>query len=58
MFWNKEMETIQGSKLATHQLKRLKWTFNQVCKVPFYQQRLEEARIRKANIKSIYDIFC
>ncbi|RQD81997.1 MAG: phenylacetate--CoA ligase family protein [Methanocalculus sp. MSAO_Arc2] len=56
MFWNKEMETLRGKALGELQAKRLKWTFSQAEKVPFYQKRLRAAGISQNDIDTTEDV--
>ncbi len=56
MFWNEKMETLQGDRLFTHQLKRLRWTLQQSLQVPFYRERYREAGIDVDRIRSLEDV--
>jgi phenylacetate-CoA ligase len=56
MFWNKKMETLQGDRLFTLQLKRLRWTLQQSLQVPFYRERYQEAGIDVEGIRSLEDV--
>ncbi|ACL17422.1 phenylacetate--CoA ligase family protein [Methanosphaerula palustris] len=56
MFWNKSVETMGPAELASHQLKKLKETVQQVQKIPFYRARFEEAGLRPEAIQSLDDL--
>ena len=56
MFWNKSVETMGPAELASHQLKKLKETVQQVQKIPFYRTRFEGAGLRPEAIRSLDDL--
>ncbi|HUU75625.1 MAG TPA: phenylacetate--CoA ligase [Methanoregulaceae archaeon] len=56
MFWNEKLETLPSAELADLQLKKLKWTLDQVLKVEFYRNKLKSAGIRPADIKTLDDV--
>lgn len=57
MFWQQELETIPANKLRDLQLERLKETVKKVYDhVPYYRQKLSEAKLTPSDIKSLDDI--
>ncbi len=56
MFWNKNMETLQGDRLAALQLKRLRWTLQQSLQIPLYRKRFRDAGIDAETIRSLADV--
>lgn len=56
-FWNREVETLEREKLKKLQLERLKKTLRRVYqKVPHYRAKLQQAKIKPDDIKSLEDI--
>ncbi|MBN1697951.1 MAG: phenylacetate--CoA ligase [Spirochaetales bacterium] len=57
MIWNQEFETMERTKLAGIQGRRLQELVARVYeKVPFYRKKMDEAGVRPADINSIDDI--
>ena len=57
MIWNKEFETMPLAQLAKLQAERLKDVAERVyARVPFYRKKMDQARVKPADIKSIKDI--
>jgi phenylacetate-CoA ligase len=56
MYWNEKLETLKPGELAGRQLKLLKKTIAQTMRVPFYQQKLKDAGIGPADIRSLEDV--
>ena len=57
MIWNEHYETMDRDKLTTVQGQRLKDLVRRVCdKVPFYQQQMDKAGVKPADINGIADI--
>ena len=57
MILNKEFETMPQAKLAKLQAERLKEVAERVyARVPFYRKKMDQARVKPADIKSIKDI--
>jgi phenylacetate-CoA ligase len=56
MYWNEKLETLKPGELAAHQQRLLKRTIAQAMKVPFYQKKLKDAGIGKADIRAVDDI--
>ena len=56
MYWNAEIETLKPAALQELQLSRLRQTVERAAQSPFYGQRLQEAGVSGANLKSIEDV--
>jgi phenylacetate-CoA ligase len=57
MIWNKKFETMPLAQLAKLQAERLKEVVERVyARVPFYRKKMDQARVKPADIKSIKDI--
>lgn len=57
MYWDKESETIERSKLEQLQLRRLKKTVKRVFEnVPFYQEKFKELGITPRDLRTLDDI--
>lgn len=55
--WNCEIETLPRAELEKNQAERLRKTVARVYQnVPFYRQKLDEAGIKPADIKSVRDL--
>ena len=55
--WNHELETLPRRELEKLQGERLRKTVERVYhQVPFYRQKLEQAKIRPEDIKSVKDL--
>jgi phenylacetate-CoA ligase len=56
MFWDRESETLARLDLERLQLQRLQETLQRLAqRVPFYQQKLEEAGVRPSDIRFLKD---
>jgi phenylacetate-CoA ligase len=56
MIWDEEFETLPREALETLQLKRLKYLVERVyAVVPHYRQKMDEAGVKPADIKSLRD---
>ena len=57
MIWNPEYETMTRDRLGELQLRRLKsviaWVYE---RVPYYRERLDEARVRPDSIRGLDDV--
>jgi phenylacetate-CoA ligase len=57
MYWNEEMETLPRERLRALQLERLRTTLAAVYHhVPLYRQRLDEAHLTPADLRSLDDL--
>lgn len=57
MIWDREHECMSRSELENLQLERLKQTVSRVYeRVPFYRRKMEEARVKPEDIRSLDDI--
>ncbi len=57
MIWDQELETLPREALENLQLKRLVATAERVyANVPFYRRKLDEARFRPGDIRSLKDL--
>ncbi len=57
MVWNEEFETLPREALEALQLKRLKNVVERVyASVPYYRNRMDEAGVKPADIKTLADI--
>lgn len=57
MIWDKEHECLSRPALEKLQLERLQATVRRVYdSVPFYRRKLDEARVRPADIRSLRDV--
>jgi len=57
MLWNEEFETLPREALEALQLKRLKALVEkEYAAVPYYRQKMDEAGIKPADIRSLKDI--
>ena len=55
--WNRELETMPRPELEKLQAKRLREMVERVYhKVPFYRQKLDQAKLRPEDIKSVKDL--
>lgn len=57
VFFQKDIETMQRSDLERLQLERLRWMVNYCYNnIPFYNKRLQEAKVTAEKIKTLSDI--
>jgi len=55
LYWDKDIETLNGGKLAELQLSRLQETLRRAAASPFYGERLQQARLAAENLTSLED---
>jgi phenylacetate-CoA ligase len=57
MIWNEEFETLPREAVEALQLKRLKTLVERIyTAVPYYRQKMDEAGVRPADIRSLRDL--
>jgi len=56
MYWEKEIETIDRTKLEALQLERLKITLNQAMKSPYYKKIFKKLGVDANGVKTLKDV--